>query len=79
MWWIECPAGKRQERRPELLRVETLGSVMLLFCQAAPLRWEDLNLRLDPAEVSEVVIVQAPCELAFPTHTEVLAEYFREP
>ena len=60
-----------------LLRVETIGNTMLLFCQANPRRQAELNFHLDPAEVSEVVIVQEPCELAFPTHTEVLAEYWR--
>ena len=60
-----------------LLRIVTIAGVMLLFGQTRPRRWHDLKFALDPAEVSEVVKVEQPCELAFPTHSEVLAEFFR--
>lgn len=60
-----------------LLRIVTVGGVMLMFCQTQPRRWGDLDLTLDPAEVGEAVLVEQACELAFPTHSEVLAEFFR--
>lgn len=60
-----------------LLRIVTVGGVMLMFCQTQPRRWSELELILDPAEVGEAVLVEQACELAFPTHSEVLADFFR--
>lgn len=60
----------------ELLRIETVGDVMLMFARARARALADLRFTLDPQEVSEVVVVTQPCELAFPTHTEVLAAFF---
>jgi 8-oxo-dGTP pyrophosphatase MutT (NUDIX family) len=62
----------------QLLHIETIAGIMLMFCQTQPRRWQDLHFQLDPAEVSEVVQLDQPCELAFPTHTQVLADYFRQ-
>jgi len=60
----------------KLLQVDTAGGVMLMFCQARQHTEAELQLQLDPAEVSEVVIVREACQLAFPLHTHVLAQFF---
>lgn len=62
----------------ELLHVETVPEgAMLLFCQARPRLSGDLIYSLQESEVSEVVVLDAPAELAFGTHTAILAQYFK--
>lgn len=50
--------------------------ILLLFSRAADIAHPE-EFSLDPLEVSEVVTVTEARELAFPTHTRYLAEYFR--
>ena len=58
--------------------------VVLLFSQARPRTPEEAVWRVEseslppgcPAEISEIVVVDEPCELAFSTHTDQLAAFF---
>lgn len=50
--------------------------VILIFSQARPRTREELQWTIDPAEISEILVVSQPTELGFSTHTEQLAAYF---
>ena len=52
--------------------------VLLLFSRATPRAFRDLKLQNDGEEISEVVVLEEPCELAFATHTDVLRRYFQD-
>jgi hypothetical protein len=52
--------------------------LLLVFGVAGPRRADDLPVFEHNEEVSEMLVVQQPCELAFPLHTRVMWEYFRE-
>ena len=52
--------------------------VILLFSVAKKRERAECDWRPDPMEVSEIVILETACELAFSTHTEQLAAYLRE-
>ena len=56
----------------------TPNNQMLILCQANwPSSEEELLAEFVPsAEILEVKIVYAPCELAFPLHTRFLKEFF---
>lgn len=49
---------------------------LLVFGLAKPRTAADLPQFVANSESSEMVVVEAPQELAFPLHTQVLAEYF---
>lgn len=51
--------------------------VILLFSVAQKRSRAECAWRPDPVEVSEIVILDSPCELAFSTHTEQLAHYLQ--
>lgn len=51
--------------------------VILLFSVAKKRSRAECDWRADPSEVSEIVVLDQPCELGFSTHTEQLAAYFR--
>lgn len=60
-----------------LTGVESVAEgVILLFAVARPRSQKETVWQADPAEISEIVILRAPCELAFSTHTHQLAAYF---
>ena len=67
---------------PEELRLVAAESVsegvLLLFSVAKRRSRAECDWRPDPMEVSEIVVLEAACELAFATHTEQLAAYLRE-
>lgn len=50
--------------------------VILLFSRARERTLEEAAWQADPAEISEIVVLREPCELAFSTHTEQLAAHF---
>ena len=52
--------------------------VVLLFSRARERTLEEAAWQADPAEISEIVVLREPCELAFSTHTEQLAAHFAE-
>jgi 8-oxo-dGTP pyrophosphatase MutT (NUDIX family) len=52
------------------------GKLLLVFGQAPPMRERELPPFEPSLETLERLVVDAPRELAFPTHTEVLAEFF---
>ena len=60
-----------------LLHIETAGNVMIVFARTGPRVWGDLQFQIDPGEVIEVVKINGPEELAFPTHTEVVQRFFQ--
>lgn len=63
-----------------LLRADSAGEgVILLFARARVRARSELQFVIDPTEVSEAVILQAFEELAFPLHSQVLAEHFGNP
>lgn len=49
---------------------------MLIFCRAQPLTKDQVDLSFRNSEVSEMLILYSPQELAFPTHTKVLGQAF---
>ena len=51
---------------------------ILMFAVAAPMREADLPPFKSNPEASERIIIRGPEELAFPIHTQVVADYFRE-
>ena len=65
-------------RTPRLARVLSPpdGALMLLFAVAAPMTADELGAWEPNPETLERAIVRAPVELAFPLHTEILADYF---
>ena len=64
------PAGIR-----EFAVRSTRDGSLLVFGLAGPLA--DLPPFQYDAETAECLVLKAPAELAFPLHTEILAEYFR--
>ena len=50
--------------------------VILLFSRARARTIEEAAWQADPAEISEIVVLREPCELAFSTHTEQLSAHF---
>jgi ADP-ribose pyrophosphatase YjhB (NUDIX family) len=52
-------------------------STLIIVGQAAPLRTADLPAFTPTPEASERVLVREPVELAFPLHTQALAQYLR--
>lgn len=63
----------------KLLGAESVADgVMLLFAQAQKRAFSELKLQLDQEEISEVVILEEACDLAFSTHTEYLRRFFLE-
>lgn len=52
---------------------------VLIFALAAPQPAADLAAFRPNAEVSELAVLTAPQALAFPLHTQVLAEFLRRP
>lgn len=61
-----------------LLDVQSVpeDDVLILFALAKPRARQEVNPTIDPQEVSEVVLVKEPVQLAFPTHTQQLATFF---
>ncbi len=53
------------------------GGTLLIFGLARATRSQDLPPFAPNEEAQEVIIVNAPQELAFSTHTETMQEYFR--
>jgi len=58
-----------------LLTVHSAPDVLIVFGQVEPLPQASLPPLLPTAEASEIVILTAPVELAFPLHTLVLREF----
>lgn len=50
--------------------------VVLLFSLARPRTLEEAAWQADPSEISEIVVLREPRELAFSTHTEQLRAFF---
>jgi ADP-ribose pyrophosphatase YjhB (NUDIX family) len=57
----------------------TPDSTVLIFGLAKPLTRAQIPAFVPTDETSESVIVTAPTQLAFPLHTNVLADYFTQP
>lgn len=83
--WQEAGAREVQEEtgitiEPDELTLLGASSVpegvLLLFSLARPRSLEEAAWQADPAEISEIVVLREPCELAFSTHTEQLAKFF---
>lgn len=65
------PAGLRE------FKVFSAGnSTMMVVARATPIAAADLPPFVPNEEASERLILTAPQELAFPLHTEILADYF---
>lgn len=84
--WQEAGARELREETgltvlPDELRLLGASSVsegvLLLFSQARQRSLKELSWTIDPTEISEVVVLREPVELAFVTHTEQLAAYFQ--
>lgn len=58
-----------------LFTVLSAPDVLIVFGQVEPLPQASLPPLLPTAEASEIVILTAPVELAFPLHTAVLRDY----
>jgi ADP-ribose pyrophosphatase YjhB (NUDIX family) len=67
------PQGIREFR---VLTTHAEGGLLLVFGLARRARLADLPPFLPTDETTERVILQAPQELAFPAHTEIVEEYF---
>jgi ADP-ribose pyrophosphatase YjhB (NUDIX family) len=66
---------------PETLRIVAVETTPdrrqnLLFCQSPPV--EHVGLFVHDEEVSEVLVAHEPVETAFPLHTWVVQEFFRQ-
>ena len=65
---------------PEELSLLELISVpegnLLIFCRARPRLIEQVDLGFRNQEVSEMLVLYGPQELAFPTHTRMLGQAF---
>jgi 8-oxo-dGTP pyrophosphatase MutT (NUDIX family) len=61
-----------------LLQASSVDGVILLFSQARTRCQAELAWRADPTEISEIVVLNAPCQLAFSTHTEQLSAFFAQ-
>lgn len=65
---------------PEELTLLELISVpegnLLIFCRSQPRTGQQVDLSFRNAEVSEMVVLHGPQELAFPTHTKMLGQAF---
>lgn len=65
---------------PEELSLLELISVpegnLLIFCRARPRLIEQVDLGFRNQEVSEMLVLYGPQELAFPTHTRMLGQVF---
>ncbi len=65
---------------PEELTLLELISVpegnLLIFCRAQPHLKDQVELEFRNEEVSEMVVLYGPQELAFPTHTKMLGQAF---
>lgn len=67
------------ETKVKLLTVETSirHNSLLVFCRSVLVTAEKAFANFRPShEVKELVVVHEPIELAFPTHTKVLAKHF---
>lgn len=66
--------------QPEELSLLELISVpegnLLIFCRAQPRTGAQVDLSFRNAEVSEMLVLHGPQELAFPTHTKMLGQAF---
>lgn len=60
----------------ELLSVVTVHNINLIFCMSEMID-VDLSKSTDE-EVSEVLLIDAPVECAFPTHTDMVLKFFTE-
>jgi ADP-ribose pyrophosphatase YjhB (NUDIX family) len=71
-------AGIRIDSAPirELRVLSAPDGTLLVFGLAPPVRASDLPAFQPTEETSERLVVTAPTMLAFPLHTQVLAEYF---
>ncbi len=49
---------------------------LLVFGEAPPMRADELPAFVANAETMERLVIEEPIELAFPTHTDVLADWF---
>ena len=84
--WQEAGAQEVSEETGVIITPETLRIVAvettpdrrqnLLFCQSPPVEHEGSFTH--DAEVSEVLVVHKPVETAFPLHTRVVQEFFRQ-
>ena len=69
---------KIEARTLALLGAESVEEGVLLLFSQAPRVEEPQSFVVDEQEISELVIVAEPCELAFSTHTQYLREYFQK-
>ncbi len=83
--WEEAAARElREETRirvePSELRLVTVrstpGGHMLVFCEAPSMSAAELPTFMPNVETMDRVFTREPIELAFPSHTEVLKEWF---
>ena len=84
--WQEAGAQEVLEETGVIITPETLRIVAvettpdrrqnLLFCQSPPIIHD--RPFVHDAEVSEVLVVHKPVETAFPLHTRVVQEFFRQ-
>ena len=84
--WQEAAARELFEETAILIEASELAlldaqsvedGALLLFAQAKARLSSELDWQIDPKEVSEVVILKEPWQLAFPTHTRQLQAYFQ--
>lgn len=64
-----------------LWRLETApsNSNLLIFCQTPFVTMDQVNAFRVNSEVSELVVIESPTDLAFPTHSDVVNNFFRYP
>jgi hypothetical protein len=70
------PAELREIR---VLSPEPEAGMVLIFGQARPRSARDLPAFVPNGEATEMMVINQPIQLAFPLHTQVLAEYFQSP
>jgi len=83
--WQEAGAQEVREETgvvvaPASLRMVTVATTPdrrrnLLFCQSPPVVHEGASTH--DAEVSEVLVVHAPVDTAFPLHTQMVMDFFQ--
>ena len=85
--WQE--AGARELREETGIMIDASGlqlfdalsapdGTLLVFGMAPPLLSQDLNPFVPSAETSEMTVTREPLKLAFSTHTEAVARYWKE-